>query len=438
MPSPDAPPISATSNPSDPTKGQRAGVALCLSGGGFRAALFHLGALRRLNECGLLGWLDRIVSVSGGSITAAHLARRVSPWPELGKVFPDWEAKVAAPLRAFCRIDIRTPAVWQGLKHPIRTWRAGGVPSSVLQEAVHRFIHDGPLTDLPNRPQFVIQATDVDHATLFRFERNRIVHRGKDHDVRPTDTVARAVTASACFPPIFAPISADDHDPKRFTRDDRKPGLVPLSDGGLYDNLGLQPVIQRFQHILISDAGAPFDYSVRARGLGALIGRYPAVLMRQLQVLRMREWISLRDNEWIAPNRRISGAWWSLGITKHPAESEALPIPVGPRPVGYPEDFLADYVVKCRTDLNTFTATEAGVLENAGYMNCAIALHDRIPPPAGIPPFPPATWPHPELADADHVKRSLFDIDNRLPGGLLPFLWHMLRDHKLPATLPVT
>jgi len=30
-------------------KSERRGVALCLSGGGFRAALFHLGALRRLN-----------------------------------------------------------------------------------------------------------------------------------------------------------------------------------------------------------------------------------------------------------------------------------------------------------------------------------------------------------------------------------------------------
>ena len=34
--------------------GHREGVALCLSGGGYRAALFHLGALQRLHET---GWL---------------------------------------------------------------------------------------------------------------------------------------------------------------------------------------------------------------------------------------------------------------------------------------------------------------------------------------------------------------------------------------------
>ena len=48
-------------------------IAVCLSGGGYRAMLFHLGALIRLNEAGLLKKLGRISSVSGGSITAAVL-----------------------------------------------------------------------------------------------------------------------------------------------------------------------------------------------------------------------------------------------------------------------------------------------------------------------------------------------------------------------------
>jgi NTE family protein len=45
------------------------GIALCLSGGGFRAMLFHLGTLWRLNEFGYLPKLKLISSVSGGSIT---------------------------------------------------------------------------------------------------------------------------------------------------------------------------------------------------------------------------------------------------------------------------------------------------------------------------------------------------------------------------------
>lgn len=57
------------------------GIALCLSGGGYRAMVFHLGALIRLNEARLLGRLDRVSSVSGGSIAATCLGQN---WNELG------------------------------------------------------------------------------------------------------------------------------------------------------------------------------------------------------------------------------------------------------------------------------------------------------------------------------------------------------------------
>jgi NTE family protein len=78
---------------------ERDGIGLCLSGGGYRAALFHLGAVRRLNELGILARLKTISSVSGGSIVSAHLATRL-PWPLTGPV-PDWESRVAAPFRRF-------------------------------------------------------------------------------------------------------------------------------------------------------------------------------------------------------------------------------------------------------------------------------------------------------------------------------------------------
>src|SRR6202163_57172 len=57
------------------------GIALALSGGGFRAMLFHAGALLRLNELGILSTVARISSVSGGSIAAGYLA---CVWKKLG------------------------------------------------------------------------------------------------------------------------------------------------------------------------------------------------------------------------------------------------------------------------------------------------------------------------------------------------------------------
>src|SRR5438105_3118924 len=86
-------------------KTQRRGIGLALSGGGYRAALFHLGGLRRLNELGILQQITTISSVSGGSIMSAHLATRLE-WP-LAAPVPNWDAQVAQPFRAFTQINIR-------------------------------------------------------------------------------------------------------------------------------------------------------------------------------------------------------------------------------------------------------------------------------------------------------------------------------------------
>lgn len=82
------------------TRRQRAvgELALCLSGGGYRAALFHLGGLTRLDELGVPSKVDTITSVSGGSIAAAHLVTALSNrWPAPGDVVPDWQNRVADP-----------------------------------------------------------------------------------------------------------------------------------------------------------------------------------------------------------------------------------------------------------------------------------------------------------------------------------------------------
>ena len=84
------------------------GIGLCLSGGGYRAALFHLGAVRRLNELGVLSKVTTVSAVSGGSILAAHLAEVLRPWPDPGDVVADFDERVARPFRAFTSRNIRT------------------------------------------------------------------------------------------------------------------------------------------------------------------------------------------------------------------------------------------------------------------------------------------------------------------------------------------
>lgn len=93
----------------------RDGIALCLSGGGFRASLFHLGAARRLHELGILERLTAISTVSGGSIFAGHLAQSLHDKGLNGRLaFNDFQKDVADPFRAFASRDMRT---WPILKN---------------------------------------------------------------------------------------------------------------------------------------------------------------------------------------------------------------------------------------------------------------------------------------------------------------------------------
>src|SRR5947199_4358489 len=80
-------------------------VGLSLSGGGFRATLFHLGAIRRLNEFGILPKLTTVSSVSGGSILNGFLASRL-PAPFSSGIV-DFENDASKPVREFCSLDIR-------------------------------------------------------------------------------------------------------------------------------------------------------------------------------------------------------------------------------------------------------------------------------------------------------------------------------------------
>ena len=88
--------------------GELKGQGLALSGGGYRASLFHLGVTRRLHELGVLQQTTRLSSVSGGSILAGFLAHRMLDHGAIRLEFDDWETQVSAPFRRVVSRDIRT------------------------------------------------------------------------------------------------------------------------------------------------------------------------------------------------------------------------------------------------------------------------------------------------------------------------------------------
>src|SRR5712691_1812890 len=139
--------------PDDAGRGPQPGIALCLSGGGYRAMIFHVGALWRLNEAGLLPRLDRISSVSGGSITAALLGLK---WTQLdfdgsgvARAFVD---SVVDPLRSQALRTIDVPAILFGFLYPRWITRS-------VERSFGRLYKKATLVDLPITPKFVLNAT---------------------------------------------------------------------------------------------------------------------------------------------------------------------------------------------------------------------------------------------------------------------------------------
>ena len=232
------------------------GIALCLSGGGYRAMVFHLGSLWRLYEAGLLGGVKRISSVSGGSITAGLLGLK---WGRLsfdpGRLQQDFVNEVVAPVRSLAGETIDAEAVILGLVLPRR------ISDRVEAAYQHHLFGNATLQDLPDAPRFVINSTNVQSGALWRFMKPYMRDYRVGEVRRPTISLSRAVAASSAFPPVLSPVEMR-LDPSSFTpnsgTDLQSPPFttrVILTDGGVYDNLGLETAWKRYDTILVSDAG---------------------------------------------------------------------------------------------------------------------------------------------------------------------------------------
>jgi len=248
----------------DDIKAERYDLGLCLSGGGYRAMLFHAGALCRLNEAGLLQKLDMVSSVSGGSIAAGLLAVL---WPRLtfaGGVATNFDIYLDKILE-FSQVFLDAPSIFKGLFNPF---------SSAAREVAacyerHLFDGAGPmLKGLPEKPWFVFCSSNLDTGSLFRLSRRYIADYRIGVAYNADLPVALAVAASSAFPPFLSPLRLD-LTPFAWTNDKLDPSVgvpVPparavLTDGGVYDNHGIEPALKRCRWLLVSDAGAPWQAS---------------------------------------------------------------------------------------------------------------------------------------------------------------------------------
>lgn len=337
------------------------GVGLCLSGGGYRAMLFHLGGLRRLNELGRLPRLTRVASVSGGSITAGVLALA---WRDLD--FDDdgvarrFAERVEGPLLDLAGRTIDIRAVLTGL------W-PGRISRRVAAAYDHAVFHGATLQDLPDDgegPTFVVLATNLSTGTLWRFSRAQMGDWRTSPVRSPDLRLADAVAASSAFPPFLSP-----HLLRVRGR------TVHLTDGGVYDNLGLEPVVKTCATVLVSDGGGTFgEPKVPARDWVRATLRTLQTIDVQVRRLRRRQVVGL-----LATGAR-AGAFWAIS-----SDRASYSAPGGP-----PAPFEATSVLaRTPTRLARLPETTRHRLVNWGYVAADAAvrtwLDEDAPPPDALP-----------------------------------------------------
>ncbi|HXU14904.1 MAG TPA: patatin-like phospholipase family protein [Terriglobales bacterium] len=353
------------------------GVALCLSGGGFRAMLFHTGVLRRLNDGGYLPSIDRISSVSGGSITAGTLGLNWSKLTFVDKVAQNFEEVFVQPIRTLASHTIDIGSVLSGV------FGIGTVADKITDQYRKYLFDHSTLQDLPDRPRFVINATNVQSKSLWRFSKPYMWDWRVGKVPNPRVEIAVAVGASSAFPPVLSPVELDlvdsDYEPGTGSELQHPPYTtrVVLTDGGVYDNLGLETAWKRYLTVLVSDAGGLYaaepdpdrDWFNHTRRVFDLIDN-------QVRSLRKRQVI----NSFAEGSR--SGAYWGIwtDITNYQV-NQPLPCPLA----------KTEQLAGTPTRLKGVDDDLQNRLLNWGYAVCDAAMRKYVTPQWA----PPGNFPYP-------------------------------------------
>jgi NTE family protein len=358
------------------------GIALCLSGGGYRAMLFHVGSLWRMNEIGWLKRVDRVSSVSGGSITAGTLGLN---WAKLGfdasGVATGFDSALVDPIRKLARTTIDEGSILGGILTPRKT-----ISSKVAGHYRDELFGDATLQALPDGegPRFVINATNLQSGALWRFSRPYMADYKVGMVREPKVALADAVAASSAFPPVLSPlklkVDESAYEPGEGYVLHRKPFTtdVVLSDGGVYDNLGLETASQ-FRTVLVSDGGGQMapEEKVPADWLRHAV-RVNGVIDNQVRSLRKRHLIDAFQAG------TLDGTYW--GIRSHMADYGPLP----PGTLDCPEDKTLA-LAETKTRLKKMDDRLQERLINWGYAVSDVAMRRWVDPQAA----PPGGFPYP-------------------------------------------
>jgi NTE family protein len=339
-------------------------IGLCLSGGGYRAMIYHVGVIIRLNELGFLPRLAEVASVSGGSITAGLLALR---WPDLrfdedGRA-ANLDTLFVSPLLRFAGKGTDIKAALYGLLPCCSA-------DDSLVRAYDRHLFQGAcLQDITDSPRFTFMATNLQTGSAWRFGKSYAADYRVGMIDKPLIPLARVVASSSAFPPILSPVridlSGETVKPTAGADLHREPFTTTavLADGGIYDNLGLERVWKRCRTILVSNAGRTIPE------LGRPTGRWIGQMFRTLSLIQQQGEHSRRRILFgMANSGQRQVAYWSIDAApSYYAAPDTLPLSA--------EEVLA--AASLRTRLNPFSPEEQRLLLRAGYAGADASLRAR-------------------------------------------------------------
>jgi NTE family protein len=300
-------------------------IGLALSGGGYRAAAFHLGVFRKLDAMGILSRINVISTISGGSIAGAFYLLNKDNFDLFEKKFTDG-LKKSVIKRIILSVEFLLPIillfailgilVFDPFDFSFRRWQIVLILVTVLTLVVvfqfkilsftrlkiraYKDIFYGRKTicDFPDQPVLAINATNLSTGTLFTFSKKKSSDSSyeypKDNGAKITFKcsdmpIAMAVASSTSVPIPFDPVLI----PEKYyeNKSDYKRVKPQLIDGGLYDNQGIHKITQRNSSyacdiIIVSDGSQPFGNKFKAWNSGFILYRGIDVMMRKIKNLQ--------------------------------------------------------------------------------------------------------------------------------------------------------
>ncbi|MDD5409810.1 MAG: patatin-like phospholipase family protein [Methylobacter sp.] len=356
-------------------------IGLALSGGGVRAMVFHAGVLKWLAEQNKLEYITDISTVSGGSLFTG-LVFRISGWkwpssqeylttvlPEIRQLLTKNNLQKHATLLLICPCN----------------WRYLFSRANVLAMAIEELWDvRATLQEVPNLPVWSANGTTAETGRRFRFKKGKC----GDYELGEADAqhfkVSEAMAASAAFPLLIGPLSVDATSLQWYKRlqwgdapGSEQPITPPfqrlhIMDGGVYDNLGMEPIFDvgkqklksSIERLIVSDAGAPLKraplppqfHKGRAK-------RIVDITMDQARALRVRALVNfIQENPEVARYiqlgsnpRRVAAQYKGQVDENMLSEDQWLP------------DEMIQASADWPTDLNQLTESTFELIARHGY-----------------------------------------------------------------------